>query len=708
MIKSMKGSSVMLWLLVTLQLSCSTSSSSETRPASADVIINEIVAVGSVEFVDEDGEPSDWIELLNRGDQDVSLDGWFLSDDEEIPRKWGFPAITIAAGEYLVVFASGKDRKDDRAQPLHTNFKLKASGEYLALRQGGDVDVLKTEFAPSYPPQFRLASYGRATDDSLGFLSPPTPGASNATSDLVQPSDLDRPSVSFTPTSGVFIDTVEVTISGTGTLRYTLDGSVPTIESPTISEPLVLNRSTLVRVGVELDGRIDEVVTGTFIGLAPELRDRTSNLPLVVIDAFGDERIDDVERPRQFRTVASAVFELDATTQRSSLSSIAAFVGRGGLHIRGNSTAEYDKKQYSFETWDESGQDMDVSLLGLPAESDWVLHAPFADKTLMRNHLMYQWSNRIGRYASRTRFIELYLNKEGEMVDEDDYVGVYVLMEKVKRGSQRVDVESQSAPNGGADDLTGGYILEKGWDFSERVGLETQEFGDQLLFSYPDADDISTSQRAYLQQYFDDFEQALVSDDFADLELGYARFIDVDSFIDHHLLNEFARNVDGFVLSTYLHKRRGGKVQMGPIWDFNGALGNPDYFEGWLTEGWHHENPEFPADNPNAYKWYERLMEDGAFRERYRERWRELRSQALRTDALMADIDAAANVIGESVARNFERWDILGSYVWPNAEGFDERDSYGEEIAYLKAWIQARVAWMDSQLADDGRRADLP
>ena len=147
---------------------------------------------------------------------------------------------------------------------------------------------------------------------------------------------------------------------------------------------------------------------------------------------------------------------------------------------------------------------------------------------------------------------------------------------------------------------------------------------------------------------------------------------------------------------------------MGPIWDFNGALGNPDYFEGWLTEGWHVENPEFPADNPNAYKWYERLMEDETFRSRYRARWAELRGQAFSTESLMADIDASVSQLGDAVGRNFERWDILGSYVWPNAEGFDERNTYEKEVAYLKQWIQARVEWMDEQLSEDDRRVDRP
>ena len=373
-------------------------------------------------------------------------------------------------------------------------------------------------------------------------------------------------------------------------------------------------------------------------------------------------------------------------------------VGRGGLHIRGNSTAEYEKKQYSFETWDEADEDIDVGLLGLPAESDWVLHAPFADKTLMRNHLMYRWSNRIGRAAARTRFVELFLNKDDEIVDAGDYVGVYVLMEKVKRGSQRVDVESQPKGENAEQDISGGYILEKGWNFSERVGIETQEFGDQLLFSYPDADSISTQQRGYLQQYFDDFEGVLISDEFADAELGYARYIDVDSFIDHHLLNEFARNVDAFVLSTYLHKKRGGKVEMGPIWDFNGALGNPDYFEGCQLKAGTTRTRNFQqiiqmlTNGMNACSRMKPFKSVTA-------RWRELRRDALSTESLMADIDAVVRELGASAARNFERWDILGDYVWPNAEGFDERNTFEKEVAYLKTWIQNRLAWIDSQLS---------
>jgi len=139
---------------------------------------------------------------------------------------------------------------------------------------------------------------------------------------------------------------------------------------------------------------------------------------------------------------------------------------------------------------------------------------------------------------------------------------------------------------------------------------------------------------------------------------------------------------------------------MGPIWDFNGALGNADYFESWDPEGWHYENEEFPADNPNGFHSYARLFEDPAFRARYAARWAELRTDALSTENLLADIAANAALLEAPAERNFERWAILGEYVWPNDEGSEERETYAEEVAYLEDWVTARAAWLDDALSE--------
>ena len=247
-------------------------------------------------------------------------------------------------------------------------------------------------------------------------------------------------------------------------------------------------------------------------------------------------------------------------------------------------------------------------------------------------------------------------------------------------------------------EITGGYLMKKDW--VEGDSLETRIYDDVLLLVDPDPSEITDVQRTWLEDWLHEFETVLAGDDFDDPENGYAAYIDIDSFVDHMLLVELGRNVDGYVLSTWLYKDREGPLSMGPIWDYNGALGGADYFESWIPEGWHYENSEFPADNPTCFRWYERLLEDPAFTARIAERWAEHRLGALATAELHADIDAYASLLGDAADRNFERWEILGEYVWPNAGGWDERLSHAQEVDYLKTWIAQRTAWMDAAVLE--------
>ncbi|MDP7110605.1 MAG: CotH kinase family protein [Myxococcota bacterium] len=434
-----------------------------------------------------------------------------------------------------------------------------------------------------------------------------------------------------------------------------------------------------------------------------------SNLPLVWIDTNGvdvdSDEFWDEDDSRAWVPATATFIEPDGEGL-ASLDDAPAWSGQAGLHVRGSSSAEeYDKKSYALETWGDGGADLDVSLLGLPSDEDWILHGPFSDKTLMRNHLMYTWSRDVGRYAARTVFVELWLDDGDDGLDmEGDYRGVYLLMEKVKRDADRVDIVELDPPDETEPDISGGYLLKKDWVDEERpeTFLVTDRYEDVILFVDPDPDAITDAQRDWITGYLDEFETALAGPDFGDPSAGYAPFIDVDSFIDHHLLVELGRNVDGYVLSTFLHKDREGPLTMGPIWDYNGALGNADYFEAWETEGWHFDYPGFPENNPTAYEWYWRLFEDPDFRARYAERWFELREGPLATEALLGEVDRVAALLDQgAVERNFARWDVLGEYVWPNDEGFEDRESYSEEIGYLKGWIEDRSGWMDEAIADE-------
>ncbi len=678
-----------LWLQLLGLGGCFKEDPSETGA----VVINEFLASNQSGLADEDGERGDWIELKNTGTSVVSLEGWTLTDDPALPEKWVFPVIDIGPESFVVVFASGKDRKTNT---LHTNFKLAASGDYLALFKPEDKSNPVSEWNPAYPQQVADIAYGNHSDPGDFYLSPPTPGEENKLSEVVDPF---ASAFTLSHPPGLFFEPIEVAVQAEGALYFTLDGSMPTADSTPLTAPIALDVTTEVRVFcVPDDGGKSFVETLMYVRASSEIRSNQSHLPMVVVDAFENDSIDDEGRPRTYYPAALVIMEPADASVPTSLNAAPAFVGRSGIHIRGNSTAGYDKKQYSLETWDEDNEDKDVSLMGFPADSDWVLHAPYADKTLMRNHLMYQWSREMGRYASRTQFIELYLNKDNKIVSEQDYVGVYVFMEKVKQGADRVNVESLSKQASTEPEITGGYLLEKGWNFSEEIGIRTSTYEDELQFIYPKAENINSAQRSYLQGFFDSFEASLASSSFDDPLTGYSKYIDVDSFIDHHLLVEFGRNIDGYVLSTFMHKGRDGLLNMGPIWDYNGALGNPDYFEGYRVDGWHFNNPEFPADNPNAYHWYSRLFEDSAFRQRYAARWRELRTSVFKDESMMADIEAVVELLGDARERNFERWSILGDYVWPNAPGWDERDTFRKEVDYMKQWIRDRAAWMDSEL----------
>jgi hypothetical protein len=280
----------------------------------------------------------------------------------------------------------------------------------------------------------------------------------------------------------------------------------------------------------------------------------------------------------------------------------------------------------------------------------------------MRNHLMFGWSRAIGRYAPRTYFVELYM-EDGQRGD-DPYRGVYVLTEKIKRDKNRVAMEKLSPEDQMSPEVEGGYLLRRDW--LEGHEVITRLYGDEIALETPKPDLVTDAQRSYIEDYLNSFEAALEREDGSSAE-----FIDLDSFADHMMMMELSRNVDAYVLSTFMHKDRGGLLTMGPVWDFNGSLGNADYFESFETQGWHYENPEFPADNPSGFRWYERLLEDPAFQERISARWTMFRQGPWSDEALVRDIDAAAALLSEVQVRNFQRWPVLGERVWPNLHAED-------------------------------------
>ena len=371
-----------------------------------------------------------------------------------------------------------------------------------------------------------------------------------------------------------------------------------------------------------------------------------------------------------------------------------------GIEIRGSSSQMFDKKSYGFETWDENDDDLDAPLGGFPDEEDWILYGPYSDKSLIRNVLIYGLSNDIGQYATRTNLYELEIN--------ESFLGTYVLMEKIKRDKNRVDVSKNKE-----EDVSGGYILkidkptgdgqwyDDSFSFSSKftpngnIGQNKNTF---FLYEYPNAEDINDDQKNYIQNFIHDFENALASENFSSEQSGYQNYIDLDSFIDFFILNEVSKNPDGFRLSTFMHKDKGEKLKMGPIWDFNLAFGNVNYCNGASTEGWTHRfNEVCPNDTWLVPFWWNRFMEDPVFVSTLKERWNNLRTNLFSTSEVLQRITLIEEELKSSnaIKNNFSKWSILGEYVWPNDY---IGNSYDDEINYLKDWTVKRLEWMDIEI----------
>jgi hypothetical protein len=308
----------------------------------------------------------------------------------------------------------------------------------------------------------------------------------------------------------------------------------------------------------------------------------------------------------------------------------------GPLEIRGrgNTTWGFPKKPYKIELGEKT------SLLGLPAAKDWVLLANFSDKTLLRNALALDFARQLQPFTPKAKPVDVTLNRE----------------------------------------TMGSYLLESSERMNEPFSFRTTR-GRPFLLKNPRHPE--PEQLAYIKGYLQAAEDALFSSDFAGPE-GYAKYFEVKEFIHYYLVNELFRNQDAALYdSIFFHKDRGGKLVLGPVWDFDISAGNINYDDNFLTDGWW-----IRKKSP----WFARLVEDPAFADAVHCRWREIRGQEV--ENLLAQIDVKAAELKSSQTRNFTKWPILDEYIWPN---YVWLGTYEAEVKYLKNWLKVRIRWLDSQ-----------
>jgi subtilisin-like proprotein convertase family protein len=418
----------------------------------------------------------------------------------------------------------------------------------------------------------------------------------------------------------------------------------------------------------------------------------SSNLPIIKINTGGQAIPDDPKIPVDFAIIDNGNGQLNHANDTNY-----AYHNLVGIEQRGSSSGSAPKKSYGFELWDSAFNSINASLLGMPAESDWILSASYYDKTLMRNVLSYHLANQTGHYAPRTRYCEVIMDGQ--------YVGVYVLMEKIKRDNNRVDIAKLTTSDTAGEELTGGYILKidkftgSGGDGFYSRYSPSNPSGDTIFiqYEYPSQQTIQPQQKAYIQSFVDSFETALFGPAFQDPANGFRRYASEKSLMDYLFINEMSKNVDGYRLSTFLYKDKqddDGRLRLGPVWDYDIAWANADYCNASAPTGWAYD-VSYTCPGAALPAWWERLRQDSLFNQHLYCRWNYLRSNVLSFDSILEYIDATAAYIDTAQQRNFTTWPIIGVATWPEPQPLPQ--TYGEEIQRLKTWVTDRLTWMDQQ-----------
>jgi hypothetical protein len=414
----------------------------------------------------------------------------------------------------------------------------------------------------------------------------------------------------------------------------------------------------------------------------------SSNLPLVVINTNGQTINDSPKITADLGIIWNGPGKRNALTDPLN-----NYNGKIGIEVRGSSSQMFPKKSYGFETKSDDLLSADDSLLGMPKENDWILYAPYTDKTMIRDVLTYTLDASLGHYSPRCRFVELFLNGR--------YDGVYVLMEKIKRDKNRVDIAKLTATDNSGEDLTGGYIIKidkttgaayDGWtsDYFNTAGKTYYQY------DYPKAPEITREQKTYIQTWVRNMETALYLGKYTGTG-NYHEYLNDSSFIDFMIINELAKNVDGYRLSSYLYKGKNKLMNCGPIWDFNLGYGNADYADAWYTSGFEYQ-VNLGSDNWQIPFWWNKLMQDQAYVKKLINRWIELRVKELSNQRITFVTDSLTNLISEAQERNYMRWPIMGVKVWPN---YYVGSNYNMEVNWMKDWIDKRLTFIDQWWSSD-------
>jgi len=425
----------------------------------------------------------------------------------------------------------------------------------------------------------------------------------------------------------------------------------------------------------------------------------SSNLPLVVIDTKGQTIVDGSKIDALMKIVSNSNGINKPTDPGNN------YNGHVGIEYRGGKPKLAEQNPYNFETRDATGANLNVSLLGMPQENDWILLANYNDKTFIRNALSFEIFRKMAHYSPRVKMVEVII--------DNVYHGIYFLAEKIKQDKGRVDISNLTSTDISGDNLTGGYIFKiDSWDatnswLSSYTPIDHPEKPVHFVYDDPSPTDLVTVQKDYLKNTVNSFEKVLYSSGFKDPSTGYPAWIKINSWLDFFIVSEFSRNINAYRKNCFYFKdkdTKDKKIHSGPVWDFDSGYKNLDDactpFRATDGSGWTYKINDCADNKTNSNGWIVRLLQDPAFAGSVNSRYFLMRNSFLSSGYINSFIDSIANLAKDAQVRHYTKWNILGIPAG-DAEVDAQPETYSGQVAKFKTWIQTRLNWLDVHIPSE-------
>lgn len=413
-----------------------------------------------------------------------------------------------------------------------------------------------------------------------------------------------------------------------------------------------------------------------------------THLPIVEIDTRGQTPTIYSDSPDHNASskITAEIKVIDHLGSMNIQGSKETMMSEAIINYRGNSSLHFDKKSYKVNFVNDDQTDRALPFLGMGEHDEWVLNGPFLDKTMLRNYIALNLAGEVMDYSVDVRYIELIVNGQ--------YEGVYLAMESIDQGLDRLNITPYDPKAAYSS-----YILRLDRKIGETQEIEnfsryTKRIGANNSFEilYPSKRKLTQEIKDYIEKDFSQFEKSLYSYDYNERSFGYWENIDVNSFVDYMIINEFFQNNDAGIFSTYYHRDIRGKINIGPVWDFNNSLDN--FMENEVqVDGFFFTNRVE----------YFMLLKDDFFVEAIINRYHQLREDVLSEERLLGLMDDTVAYLADAIDRNNERWGYsfdVTKISDRNKLAPDERNmsSYDEALTQMKTRLIERGKWLDKNI----------